>query len=80
MIMEIRSVDPKSHIPLCCSISDSLWYAHTMALSDEGKLFAWGANSYGQLGTGNKANQVTPTQVAADKGRLVCGCSYEHPL
>ncbi len=41
-----------------------------MALSDEGALYAWGANSYGQLGTGNKANIVTPTRIAADKGRL----------
>ena len=27
-------------------------YAHTLAVSDEGALYAWGANSYGQLGTG----------------------------
>ena len=40
-----------------------------MALSDEGALFAWGANSYGQLGTGNKANIVTPTRIATDRGR-----------
>ena len=40
-----------------------------MALSDEGDLYAWGANSYGQLGTGNKANIVTPTRIATDKGR-----------
>ena len=46
-------------------------YAHTMALSDEGALYAWGANSYGQLGTGNKANIVTPTRIAIDKGRYV---------
>ena len=44
-------------------------YAHTMALSDEGALFAWGANSYGQLGTGNKANNVAPTKIASDRGR-----------
>ena len=46
-------------------------YAHTLALSDEGTLFAWGANSYGQLGTGNKANIIQPTKIGADKGRLV---------
>ena len=44
-------------------------YAHTMALSDEGALYVWGANSYGQLGTGNKANIVSPVRIAADKGR-----------
>ena len=38
-------------------------YAHTLAVSDEGALYAWGANSYGQLGTGNKANSCTPTKV-----------------
>ena len=40
-----------------------------MALSDEGVLYAWGANSYGQLGTGNKANLVTATRVGTDIGR-----------
>ena len=30
-----------------------------MALSDEGHLYAWGANSYGQLGTGNKLSDKT---------------------
>lgn len=40
-----------------------------MALSDEGVLYAWGANSYGQLGTGNKTNQVLPVRIAAEIGR-----------
>ena len=36
-------------------------YAHTLAVSDEGALYAWGANSYGQLGTGanNRAEMKT---------------------
>ena len=38
-------------------------YSHSLALSDDGKVFGWGANSYGQLGSGNKANSVTPLQV-----------------
>ena len=46
-------------------------YAHTLAVSDEGQLFAWGANSYGQLGTGNKANVTTPQAIGTDIGRLV---------
>lgn len=29
-------------------------YAHTLALSDEGGLYAWGSNGYGQLGLGDK--------------------------
>ena len=46
-------------------------YSHTLALSDEGSLWAWGANSYGQLGTGNKANQCAPVRVAQELGRIV---------
>ena len=32
-------------------------YAHTLAISDEGALYSWGANSYGQLGTGRYSTQ-----------------------
>ncbi|KAF3847449.1 hypothetical protein F7725_020477 [Dissostichus mawsoni] len=44
-------------------------YAHTLALTDEGMVYAWGANSYGQLGTGNKSNQALPTLINTDKER-----------
>ena len=51
-----------------------------MALSDEGHLYAWGANSYGQLGTGNKSNCCTPTRVCEDLGRIVdiAASHYNH--
>lgn len=38
-------------------------YAHTLALTDEGKLYVWGGNSYGQLGIGNKTNACNPVTV-----------------
>ncbi len=44
-------------------------YAHSLALTDEGLLYAWGANTYGQLGTGNKSNQLSPLQVMTEKER-----------
>lgn len=44
-------------------------YAHSLALSDTGNIYAWGANQNGQLGTGSKANLVTPSRIATDKGR-----------
>jgi len=55
-------------------------YAHTLAISDEGVLYAWGANSYGQLGTGNKANSCTPTKVGEELGRIVevAATHYNH--
>lgn len=39
-------------------------YAHTLALSDEGALYVWGGNGFGQLGLGNKANACTPIKVS----------------
>lgn len=55
-------------------------YAHTLALSDTGNLYAFGANSYGQLGTGNKANAVSPQQVGMEKGRwtAIAATHYNH--
>uniref|UniRef100_A0A665UKG8 RCC1 and BTB domain-containing protein 2-like n=1 Tax=Echeneis naucrates TaxID=173247 RepID=A0A665UKG8_ECHNA len=55
-------------------------YAHTLALTDEGLIYAWGANSYGQLGTGNKSNQALPTQINTDKERMVevAACHTSH--
>ncbi|XP_077393631.1 RCC1 and BTB domain-containing protein 1 isoform X2 [Festucalex cinctus] len=55
-------------------------YAHTLALTDEGVLYAWGSNTYGQLGTGNKINQLVPVQIMSDKGRIVevAACHSTH--
>lgn len=46
-------------------------YAHTLALTDEGVLYAWGANMHGQLATGNKTNTCSPVAIAGDIGRIV---------
>uniref|UniRef100_A0A3P9PHI8 RCC1 and BTB domain containing protein 2 n=2 Tax=Poecilia reticulata TaxID=8081 RepID=A0A3P9PHI8_POERE len=55
-------------------------YAHTLALTDEGFVYAWGANSYGQLGTGNKSNQALPILINTDKERMVevAACHTSH--
>ncbi|CAG5128531.1 unnamed protein product [Candidula unifasciata] len=55
-------------------------YAHTLALSDEGIMFSWGANSYGQLGTGNKANMVSPAKVICqgEKYAEIAASHYSH--
>lgn len=55
-------------------------YAHTLALTDEGHLYAWGANSYGQLGTGNKSNSSNPVRVGESIGRIteIAATHYSH--
>ncbi|OQV12481.1 RCC1 and BTB domain-containing protein 1 [Hypsibius exemplaris] len=45
-------------------------YAHVLALTDQGHLYAWGANTYGQLGNGSKLNASTPVRIASDLGRF----------
>jgi alpha-tubulin suppressor-like RCC1 family protein len=41
---------------------------HTLALGNNGNLYAWGANSYGQLGTGTTATDSVPTLVPLPSG------------
>ncbi|XP_035479166.1 RCC1 and BTB domain-containing protein 1 [Scophthalmus maximus] len=55
-------------------------YSHSLALTDEGLLYAWGANSYGQLGTGSKSNHQSPVQIMAGKERVVeiAACHSTH--
>uniref|UniRef100_A0A8C5P980 BTB domain-containing protein n=1 Tax=Leptobrachium leishanense TaxID=445787 RepID=A0A8C5P980_9ANUR len=45
-------------------------YAHTLALTDEGSIYVWGQNQYGELGTGTVDHQFSPVRVAA--------CPYSH--
>ncbi|KAI4897359.1 hypothetical protein NFI96_017345 [Prochilodus magdalenae] len=63
-----------------CVLQIASGYAHSLALTDEGLLYAWGANTYGQLGTGNKSNQLSPVQVMAEKERIVeiAACHSTH--
>uniref|UniRef100_A0A914WLK2 BTB domain-containing protein n=1 Tax=Plectus sambesii TaxID=2011161 RepID=A0A914WLK2_9BILA len=46
-------------------------FAHSLALSDEGELFAWGSNSCGQLGVASRSNQPIPMRTAIELGRIV---------
>jgi alpha-tubulin suppressor-like RCC1 family protein len=38
---------------------------YTLAIKDDGTLWAWGANSYGQLGDGTRNDRAKPVQVGA---------------
>ena len=41
-------------------------YSHNLALSTDGKLYAWGDNHFGQLGLGDTVQRTVPTQIGSD--------------
>ena len=45
--LEITSLNKERIVKICAG------YAHALALTDEGKLYSWGANQFGQLGHGD---------------------------
>ncbi|XP_060815883.1 uncharacterized protein LOC132907131 [Bombus pascuorum] len=56
-------------------------YMHTLALSDEGVLYVWGANSYGQLGLNTDSNVWTPRKLQIpEMGRIldIATSHYHH--
>ena len=46
---------------------------HTLALKDDGTVWAWGYNDYGQLGDGTNTQRNNPVQVRVDAGTFLTG-------
>ncbi|MCF7924822.1 MAG: hypothetical protein K9L64_06955, partial [Candidatus Izimaplasma sp.] len=46
-------------------IKSSYGYRHSFAITSEGRFFAWGENSYGQLGDGTTTSKSTPTEITS---------------
>jgi alpha-tubulin suppressor-like RCC1 family protein len=53
---------------------------HSLALKDDGTLWAWGYNNYGQLGLGDTANRTSPTQVGTDTDWVSVTVGRHHSL
>ena len=53
---------------------------HTMALKTDGTLWAWGDNSYGQLGLGSTAQKNSPTQVDPGSTWKAVSCGQDFTL
>ncbi|MBK9338120.1 MAG: HYR domain-containing protein [Lewinellaceae bacterium] len=53
---------------------------HSMAIKNDGSLWAWGRNDYGQLGIGNNSYQLTPQQVGSDLDWTMVAVGKSHTL
>jgi hypothetical protein len=53
---------------------------HSLALKDDGTVWAWGRNKDGQLGDGTTANKSTPAQVTELSEVKVIACGGDHSL
>ena len=51
-------------IPVYVKLSGGYYYS--AAIKADGTLWAWGLNTYGQLGDGTTLNKLVPTQIGAD--------------
>ncbi len=46
-------------------IDISIGYSHVLALSNEGRIFSWGSNSYGALGDGTTISSKIPIEITS---------------
>ncbi|HEY9053396.1 MAG TPA: hypothetical protein VIO60_01115 [Rectinemataceae bacterium] len=51
---------------------------HNLAIASDGSLWAWGANSSGQLGDGTTVDKYTPVRVAGLQGRTAAAIAAGH--
>src|SRR5919112_314307 len=54
--------------------------SHSLALKDDGTVWAWGNNESGQLGDGTNANSTQPVKVANPSGMEAIAAGAEHGL
>ncbi|MBP9793099.1 MAG: T9SS type A sorting domain-containing protein [Flavobacterium sp.] len=51
---------------------------HTIAIANNGTLWAWGYNNSGQVGNGTTVNQNIPVQIGTDTDWVYVGAGYYH--
>lgn len=54
--------------------------AHSIALKDDGTVWAWGNNRFGQLGDGTTTNKLTPVQVTGLSRVIAVSAGNDHNL
>ena len=61
-------------------ISISAGYNHSLAIKEDGSLWAWGLNNSGQLGDGTNTNRNIPTRVGTDTDWINISAGDGHSL
>ena len=62
ILRDVNIVKIATNISSDCT-ADEQSYSHVMALSEEGEVWVWGYNAYGQLGQGDVANYNYPVKI-----------------
>ncbi|MCX7736025.1 MAG: T9SS type A sorting domain-containing protein [Candidatus Kapabacteria bacterium] len=55
-------------------------YTHTVAIKEDGTLWAWGSNVFGQLGDGTTQDKSTPTQIGTATNWQSVACGNRHTI
>jgi alpha-tubulin suppressor-like RCC1 family protein len=58
----------------------SVYDSHSLGLKSDGSLWAWGQNTYGELGDGTKDERLTPTRVGKGNDWVAIAGGYYHSL
>ena len=66
--MLVLTLNSGSLVPLTGIIAVAAGNSHSLALSNDGIVWAWGYNSDGELGNGNSTNQLVAVRVLAGDG------------
>lgn len=53
---------------------------HYLAIGDDGALYSWGLNNYGQLGLGDLDNRMIPTKVGSKTDWISVSCGDYHSI
>lgn len=66
-----KKVDIPGKVKLIKCVGDFFTELACYVITEDGALYVWGKNSYGQLGVGNEVNKNTPIKVTAINGKVM---------
>ena len=67
-------------IPLSWIVAIAAGSSHSLALTEDGRVYSWGANNSGQLGIGNTASRSRAGMISDFDGVTAIAAGYEHSL